>query len=333
MRKKSLITLSIYIPIFFICCGFLQTTSGLNQKGNKQFEEKHYESALESYRKAQIKNPDNPEVRYNLGTTLYQLDQYQEAETQLEQALTNASTKELKATAWYNFGNAQYRLGQFDKATQAYREALNLNPNDKDAKYNLELLQKKKSLFDKKQDKREQQKKENPNPSQQQKQQQQQGGGQDQKQKQQNQSQGQKNQDQGQNQQNKKQDQEQKPKPDNQEQKEEQQQPEKSNQNQEETPKEGEENKDQSNKKDQQDKQGEGQEQEKQPMSPAEPQQNQEGQKPEEGQGQQPKPLLQGQMSQENALRILNALKESEQELQVLRRPHKQTDHEPLKDW
>ena len=49
-----------------------------------------------------------------------------------------------------------------------------------------------------------------------------------------------------------------------------------------------------------------------------------------EGREERPEPLLQGQMSQENALRILNALKESEQELQFLRQPRRQSDREPL---
>src|SRR3989338_7607686 len=111
MPKRTISTIFIYISIGLLTSGFLETTSGLNQKGNKLYEEKRYTSALESYRKAQIKNPDDPAVRYNLGTTLYQLDQFQEAKTQLQQTLENAKTKDLKGAAWYNYGNTQYRLG------------------------------------------------------------------------------------------------------------------------------------------------------------------------------------------------------------------------------
>src|SRR3989338_4862819 len=151
MPKQKISTVLLYVLIGFLTTGFLETTSGLNQKANKLYEEKRYTSALESYRKAQIKNPEDPAVRYNLGTTLYQLDQFQEAETQLHQTLEKAKTKDLKGAAWYNYGNTQYRLGQFDKSAEAYRKALDINPNDKDAKYNLEVLQKKKSIFDIKQ--------------------------------------------------------------------------------------------------------------------------------------------------------------------------------------
>ena len=43
--------------------------------------------------------------------------------------------------SWYNKGNAQARLGRYTQAIQAYAEALNLNPNHEDARYNLELIQ------------------------------------------------------------------------------------------------------------------------------------------------------------------------------------------------
>ena len=311
---KRILMISIYLPILVLFSGFIQTTSGLNQKGSKLYEEKHYESALDSYRKAQIKSPDNPTVRYNLGTTLYQLDQFQEAETQLEQALANAKTKELKATAWYNYGNTQYRLGKFDKAMEAYREALELNPNDKDAKFNLELLQKKKSVFESKQNKRDEQKKNQPPQSQQQKQQKQGGSGQGQEQ---SPSQGQGNQEQSQGQE-----------------KGEGEQKKPSEQGQEEMNQEPEEKKSEEQKQEAEREEGQGEKKEEKPLSPARPEPGEEEQKPEGGQEKErPVPTLQGQMSKENALRILNALKESEQELQVLRQPRKQSDSEPAKDW
>ncbi|MBI4394799.1 MAG: tetratricopeptide repeat protein [Candidatus Omnitrophica bacterium] len=325
--KRTASTILIYCSIWFLTSGFLETTSGLNQKGNKQYEEKHYTSALESYRKAQIKNPDEPSVRYNLGTTLYQLDQFQEAETHLHQALEKANRKDLQATAWYNYGNTQYRLGQFDKAAEAYRKTLDLNPNDKDAKYNLELLQKKKSIFDLKQDKRDEDRQNNPPPQQQEQQQKQQGGGSE-KDQDQNKSQAQNQQDQasqGQNQQEGEASDQQKEEEGQQTQDEQEGEQKESDQQ-----KEGQEESDQ---KQTEISKVQGQELQPQPLKPVELEGGQEGQKREDLGGEEQKPLFQGQMSQENALRILDALRESEQELQQLRQPRRQTDHEPLKDW
>lgn len=306
----------VCLSILVLFSGFMKTTSGLNQKGSKSYEEKRYVSALDSYRKAQIKSPDNPTVRYNLGTTLYQLDQFQEAEMQLQFALANAKTKELKATAWYNYGNTQYRLGQFDKAIEAYKEVLELNPNDKDAKFNLELLQKKKRVFESKQNKRDSQRKDKPPQSQQQ--QKQEGGGGHGQEKSPSQGQGDQGASQGQ-----------------EEGKEEHQVGrQQGEQIQEKTEQKPEERESEEKKKDAERQESPKGKEEGKPLAPARFEPGGEEQKPEEDQEQEKRaPILQGQMSQENALRILSALKESEQELQLLRRPRKQSDQEPLKDW
>ncbi|OGX06088.1 MAG: hypothetical protein A3G87_02565 [Omnitrophica bacterium RIFCSPLOWO2_12_FULL_50_11] len=294
--------------------GFFETTSGLTKKGNEHFVNKRYESALEIYRKAQVRDPERPEIRYNLGTSLYQLDQFQEAQSQLEQTLSKAQTKELKGRAWYNYGNTQYRLGQYDAAIDAYRKTVDLNPKDEDAKYNLEFLQKKKAIFEKKQDQRDQETK-----GQQQKQQQ--------RQQQPSQGQGDQGQQWG----------------------EAQQGPQEKDQPQPSRPveeKAGEQTGEQPD-------QGE-EKQERQEIEPGsdQPQPEPKGEEREEplrpGQAgreeDQPEPnekgvtgpalqLRQGQMSQQDAMRILNALRESEQELQFLRQPTRQSEREPDKDW
>lgn len=327
--RKSLQAGSVGLAVILLFSGLFETNTGLNQKGNEHFKNKRYESALDAYRKAQIRKPDQPETRYNLGTTLYQMDQFQEAEANLNQALQNAPTKELKARGWYNFGNTQYRLGQFDKAIEAYRKTLELNPEDKDAKFNLELLQKKKGMFENKQKQRDEQKKDKPpqqksksQQQQQQKQQQQQSQGGSQQQKESGQ-QGEGEQGQGQNDQQEKQDQKEGEKGD----KPEDQAPEsQGQQGQEQELKARREEGDQE--QDKQDKPG-------QELTPVDIRPlDQPGPKPDEHAQGPEKALLQGQMSKQQAYHILDALKASEQQIQILRRPSKpQKEQEPEKDW
>ena len=47
---------------------------------------------------------------------------------------------ELASAAWYNLGNALYRQQQLERALEAYKQALRLNPRDGDAKHNLERV-------------------------------------------------------------------------------------------------------------------------------------------------------------------------------------------------
>ena len=148
-KNKKIPTLMACLAAFFLFTGFFETSQSLVKKGNENFQNKRYQSALENYRKVQIKNPDAPEVLYDLGTALYKVDSFQESAQDLETA-AKTQDPQLKARTLYNFGNAQYRLGNFEKAIESYKKALALDPNDKDSKYNLEFLQKQKSKFEKK---------------------------------------------------------------------------------------------------------------------------------------------------------------------------------------
>src|SRR3989338_2430139 len=186
MKKKQAVLLLLAIT----CLGF-ETKSQLIKKGNEAYKEKRYQTALENYQKAQIKNPDSPVIRFNAADALYELNEYRDAERAYEKVNSRRSLetedKSLLAKSLYNYGNVQYRLGQFDKAMEAYKKALDLNPDDTDAKYNLELLQEMKKAFDKKHSERQKQNKKQPKQQpkqdqQQQKQDQQGGGGQDQQQ-------------------------------------------------------------------------------------------------------------------------------------------------------
>ena len=310
------------LAAFFLLTGFLETSQDAVKKGNEHFQNKRYQSALESYRKVQVKNPDAPEVLYDLGTALYKVDSFQESAQDLEAATKKARDPQLKARSFYNTGNVQYRLGNFEEAIDSYKKALELDPNDKDAKYNLELLQKLKNKRDKKdQDqkkngqKKDDQKKDDKKKDQQKNQQDQQ----------QNQGQGQNQQDQQQNQgQQDQKDQQPQPKPQDQKDQDQQQQQQKDQEQKEKEEKEDQQKKDQQNSQ-QDEKQKQQEEQSKDQEKPKE--------SPEQHDGQQKQPL-QGQMSMGNALNLLDALKESEKELQDLRRPPVNKNPPAVeKDW
>jgi len=329
------------LAAFFLFTGFFETSQDTVKKGNEQFQNKRYQSALEAYRKVQVKNPDAPEVLYDLGTTLYKVDSFQESAKDLEAAQAKTKDAKLKARTLYNYGNAQYRLGDFEKAIDSYKKALALDPTDKDSKYNLEFLQKQKSKIDKKdQDKKQDQKKQDQKQDRKNKDQsqQQQNQGQGQQDQQQNQGQGQLDQN---NPQNKDQKDQKEQGQGQQDQKDQQPQP---------KPQDQKEQKDQQNQKDQQQKEQEQKDQEqKEKERQAQQQRDQEEQSPKDKeeqnkqeqpqdqqgpkQGQQKQPL-QGQMSMDNALNLLDALKESEKELQDLRRPPVNKNPPPVdKDW
>jgi len=109
-----------------------------NEAGNEHFAKSAYEDASVEYRLAQVDEPDVAEPYYNAANAYNRMSQIDAALAQTEQALKTADPA-LAAQAWYNLGNAFFDAEQWPQAIEAYQESLRLQPDDLDAKHNLEL--------------------------------------------------------------------------------------------------------------------------------------------------------------------------------------------------
>jgi tetratricopeptide (TPR) repeat protein len=107
-------------------------------KGNESYREGKYEEAAKHYRSAEIDRPGSPVAAYNLGTALVTGKNYDEALPKLGEAASKLAGPE-QSKALYNIGNGLFGAGKFEEAIGAYKKTLEVNPNDRDAKYNLEL--------------------------------------------------------------------------------------------------------------------------------------------------------------------------------------------------
>jgi Ca-activated chloride channel homolog len=111
----------------------------LNKEGNEAFEKQAFEDALIDYQTAQIKEPELAEPYYNAANALYRQGQYDAALDQLNMALSFAEGESLTGHSFFNLGNSSFNMQDLGTAVAAYTESLLLNPDDQDAKYNLEL--------------------------------------------------------------------------------------------------------------------------------------------------------------------------------------------------
>jgi len=93
--------------------------------------------ALEQFRVAAALRPDYPEAHANYGALLADADDFAGAAAELELAVKYAPRS---AGGWLNLGNAYRGLQQFEKAEQAYRKALELEPGLNDAHFDLAVL-------------------------------------------------------------------------------------------------------------------------------------------------------------------------------------------------
>ena len=109
-----------------------------NEAGNERFAGQTYDGAIDESRLARVAEPDRAEPYYNAANAYNRQSELDAAVAQTQQALKTADP-ELAERAWYNLGNAYSDGQQWPEAIQAYKAALRLQPDDGDAKHNLEL--------------------------------------------------------------------------------------------------------------------------------------------------------------------------------------------------
>ena len=115
--------------------------AGPLQEGYKAYQQGQYDQALKKFIEGQVRDPDRPEVLYNVGNGYYKTGNFKAAGDYYRQALTQADPQ-LKPKLFYNLGNTAYRQGNLQEAVRNYQAALKLAPKDTQAKENLAFVEK-----------------------------------------------------------------------------------------------------------------------------------------------------------------------------------------------
>jgi Ca-activated chloride channel family protein len=104
-------------------------------QANQLLDKKEYQKAYDTL--DNISNKSD-KIYYNMANTLYKQGKYKEAIKNYDKVKqTSLNYKKL-----HNLGNSYAKLKDYDKAIKSYEEALRVK-NDKDTKYNLNLIKKK----------------------------------------------------------------------------------------------------------------------------------------------------------------------------------------------
>ena len=118
-------------------------------EANQAYTNKDYNKSTILYNKI-----NNDEARFNVANSLYKQKKYKKAlEIYQDIDKSNLEFKKL-----FNIGNSYAQLNKIDEAISSYTKALKIK-DDKDIKYNLELLKKLKKEEEKKKKQKEQNKK------------------------------------------------------------------------------------------------------------------------------------------------------------------------------
>ncbi len=149
-------TKAVRVPILLlalVCSSSQALASGVYQsmqKGLEAYQSQDYEAALKYFIDAQLEDPDQPKIFYNIGNAYYKLGDFNAALENYSHVL-NSENKSIKHKALYNRGNANYRMNKLEDAISDYEAALKIDPGDQEARQNLDFVKKKIKMQEKQQ--------------------------------------------------------------------------------------------------------------------------------------------------------------------------------------
>lgn len=108
-------------------------------KGNTFYRQGQFDLAERQYKLALQDDAADVIARYNLGNALQQQKKYKEAADVLKTLTEQASDRNIKSAAFYNKGVVHTKEKDLQRSIDAYKAALRLDPDDRQARENLQL--------------------------------------------------------------------------------------------------------------------------------------------------------------------------------------------------
>lgn len=115
-----------------------------DEQGRAALESGDYTAAIEAFERGLADYPESPELLYSLGVAQYRQERFEDARTCFEEAASLALSQDrdaLAEQALFAVGDALFRQGRYAEAIQAYDRALELDPDDTEARENRALAE------------------------------------------------------------------------------------------------------------------------------------------------------------------------------------------------
>lgn len=117
----------------------LKESTNITYEANQELVQNDFIDAEADYRRAISKSSENVAAPYNLGRAYYNRESFAEAFARFKEAGEKAEEKPTKHKAFHNMGNVFMKNKEYEKAVEAYKQALRSNPDDDETRYNLAL--------------------------------------------------------------------------------------------------------------------------------------------------------------------------------------------------
>jgi len=157
--KKTIYSQVIFLSILLSVTGASKMEAASPKQtireGNLLYEQGNYIASEKKYKEALEKDTESDIINFNLGAALYKKEEYGKAVDHFQKVYLSEDGQ-LKQKAYYNSGNALYKIGIFqehegsataaippvEQSLKQYERALEIDEDDEDTKYNYAFVQK-----------------------------------------------------------------------------------------------------------------------------------------------------------------------------------------------
>jgi Ca-activated chloride channel homolog len=154
---------------FALLAATATTRGALPQTAEQAYQHGDFAKSQKEYTAAAAKEPTKAELQFNAGSAAYKSGDLAQAATAFQNSLYTDQVP-VQQGAYYNLGNTQFRLGQkteksnpketietWEKAVSSYDAALQIEPDDLQAKHNRDLVKRQIEQLKKQEDQKQQQ--------------------------------------------------------------------------------------------------------------------------------------------------------------------------------
>lgn len=131
-------TYLVLLLVFPCLDSYAQKAEQNINKGNEYYKQSQFDLAEKQYRLALKTTPNNVTAQHNLANALYRQKKYDEAQDVLRYISAKTNDKMMESAAHYNTGVIYSKEKALEESIDAYKKALRLNPEDKNARENLQ---------------------------------------------------------------------------------------------------------------------------------------------------------------------------------------------------
>ena len=108
------------------------------QSGNDLYRKQQYDKAQQEYANVLRTQPANATAKFNTAATTYRLDKQDEAIKQYDELVKTGIDADMRAKTFYNKGAILSKQKKLEESIEAYKSTLRINPQDNEARENLQ---------------------------------------------------------------------------------------------------------------------------------------------------------------------------------------------------